>query len=320
MAKDIIICGHQVTNIQTRDVWVCPTSQSPSAITNGWQNAANSPLFNGLHLPYTYLFEWTKKSGVSKILAIEVNPNPQLSKMQYAWDALNWHTPTPISIGHIYGAKCIHKKNNGKTFMYISGGQTNSSLTGEIIRSQDGINWIAVSNVLPPIAGHNMISFNNMLIIAGGVNGSGGWYDLFYSVDDGVSWVALSVFNVPQNNPCMVIHTDGITGVEYLYIYGNAYNKVWRSSDGINYSVICNNQYSSGPRTNAIGVSDGDYMYSISGDIFGNVPCNEIYRSLDGKSWLIQPPPQPFTSTNYIHVGGRPNGSATTCKLDSKWY
>jgi len=119
-------------------------------------------------------------------------------------------------------------------------------------------------------ANFTSISSTPSLRLLYGVDGAG---DVFKSLNKGLNWT-----QIVDNYGRTTTTGDMFSDDNYSYILTGSSKEIWRSSNGLNWSII-NNSFS-----NTLLIGDSDYngtLYVVT------VPGN-VYRSLDfGKSWTF---------------------------------
>lgn len=184
--------------------------------------------------------------------------------------------------------------------------------------SNDGVSWTrtrAVDNngdSVPRIEHPALITFNNKLWLLGGHRpGVGFEFDdvtnKVWSSSDGLQWTANQPANTSErwtkrerigavvfNNKIWVIGGNAYPPFGNTNSPGTAFNDVWNSSDGINWTQVT----ASAPfiaRTNpAVFVYDNK-MWIVGGRDNGGKYLNEVWNSVDGNTWTQVSVNTPFT-------------------------
>ena len=207
-----------------------------------------------------------------------------------------------------------------KDSMYLVGGwnpldPVNYPLVtnNEVWRSADGLNWTLISTG-PWEARHTFGSLikDNKMWIVGGDELQNRWQKEVWNSPDGVNWTLLSD-SVPwgdrmthmtcvYNNKLWVMGGQKIVG--WSNVVDTAYNDVWNSSDGINWTQVTQHAAWS-PRAQIEGQCIFDNkMWILGGGTYNGVRnfYNDVWNSSDGVNWNLVTANAPWAVRQYNEV------------------
>lgn len=207
-----------------------------------------------------------------------------------------------------------------KDSMYLVGGwnpldPVNYPLVtnNEVWRSADGLNWNLISTG-PWEARHTFgnLIMNNKMWIVGGDELQNHWQRDVWNSNDGVNWNLISD-SVPwgdrmthmtcvYNNKLWVMGGQKIVG--WSNVVDTAYNDVWNSSDGINWTQVTANAAWS-PRAQIQGQCVFDNkMWILGGGTYNGVRnfYNDVWNSTDGVNWNLVTANAPWAVRQYNEV------------------
>jgi hypothetical protein len=172
--------------------------------------------------------------------------------------------------------------------LFLIGGYTTGDVQisreykSDVWMSKDGDEWLEVSEAaqFSPRSGHQLIVRDNKLWLIGGSNGANIHNDVWVS-ENGKDWTEIN-----QNTPfSMRTHFEAFTLNNELFIaggytlHGEKLNDLWRSTDGINWSLVTN--FSLAEASNSPFIVMGD-IGSQTAYLLGD----KIYSSTNGTQWI----------------------------------
>lgn len=183
-------------------------------------------------------------------------------------------------------------------WIYLSGGYTGSAYLNDVWRTQNGFNWLPVTQATPFTARylHQMVSFKGYLWIIDGYNGSN--LNTRYRSVDGSTWTAVTFtgsaisaryghsvcrFRSPTQGDSL-IYMCGYDGSTYK-------NDIYLSQDGVAWTAV--DQAKLWPaqfkaRHYAALIYNEGRLY-LSGGLDGSAVYDELWSSEDGLEWLKEP-------------------------------
>jgi N-acetylneuraminic acid mutarotase len=221
-------------------------------------------------------------------------------------DGANWSELTT-------NAQFTPRHTSGTEFngqMWIIGGgivpgSPGTSVTNEIWRSSDGLNWTRVvpnGAVFSARDRHAVVSFNNQLWVIGGwdelpsLGGTGTRFNDVWSSPDGVNWTQHTpaggtIFSPRLGHSALVYggklwviggDIDGGTPTETVV------NDVWSTTDGTTWVKVNGNPAFPAREGHGAAVFN-DAMWIVGGDD-ANGARTDVWKSTDGINWSQQSP------------------------------
>lgn len=172
----------------------------------------------------------------------------------YSHDGENW---TPVKAGSPGYIMIIY--TNGK-FIALGG----SGYNGELVHSEDGINWTFVNSPMSNNGSMKSIAYGNGKYCLVGNNGQ------MYTSNDLKSWRKVSNYNVERISWNSIAYGNG----KFVAIgsFSSGEITIMNSEDGINWTFISG--YASGSKT----------IFENNNFVIFN-PSPDIYYSIDGNEW-----------------------------------
>lgn len=162
--------------------------------------------------------------------------------------------------------------------LYVLGGNNAGTFLNDVWVSDDGVTWNQVTANAGWAArgGHSSVVFNNGIWVMGGT-GAAIPNDVWFSTD-GANWVQMTVAAgwAARANAGLVTFNDAM-----YFIGGSAgANEVWRSVDGITWTLTTGAAFGTGGRSQFACLTYNGAIYVICG--FIAAATAEIYKSTDG--------------------------------------
>ena len=186
--------------------------------------------------------------------------------LAYSYDGITW---TGVGFPLTFTTACNSVIWTGTR--WVAGGSGNNI----IATSSDGINWsTALGEGSLILSSCNSLSNIGTLVVAGGIDGSGGV--IAYSNNGGTTWTQTT--NGSFTNACTVVGTDGT-----IFVAGSS------SSKALLYSTDGNNWFPTTTTStllvnNAIAY-DGSSTWLLGGNENTSFPYKNLCSSADGKTW-----------------------------------
>jgi leucine-zipper-like transcriptional regulator 1 len=191
-------------------------------------------------------------------------------------DGINW---TLVSSEGDLGPIASHKIVTLNNKLYCIGGIDASYNMGvEVWESTDGIDWNYLGDDVGLRTNHAAAIFNNKIYVIGGSGNTGSIGDCWSSID-GILWNQITPLPA-GNNYGNVRQHEMISKNDKMYLIGgNLNNKVWETSNGIDWTSTLK----IGPNEeNLVGhqlVIFNDKIYVIGGLFDNNDYSSDIYKS-----------------------------------------
>ncbi len=201
-------------------------------------------------------------------------------------DGITW-TQATASAG--WSARYAHISLVYDNKMWVMGGRTVAgTFYNDVWSSADGITWTQATasagwSVRNDLSG---LVFNGKMWVLGGNDGSTQKNDVWSSAD-GITWTqaTASAGWSARANHTTVVFNDG--SGEEIWVMGGLggstkYNDVWKSSNGINWSLVTSSSNWSARFVHA-SVVYGNKMWVLGGNNGNRI--NDVWHSSDGVSW-----------------------------------
>ena len=212
-------------------------------------------------------------------------------------DGKTWRleTTTPA-----FNARWLHKTLVYDDAIWLLGGlRANNTGANEVWRSQDGVNWTLISTNLPPqlfVPTLAATVFDGSMWIV--LNGQ------TWSSTNGITWTPRSAaaaidgggmreyasFTVYNNKlwyiaGAKVVPVSPGPPVQYTRI---AVNDVWSSEDGISWTLVIQNQFSTRQQHAAFVLNNRLWVFGGQGAANAPGPRNDAWSTSDGVTWVPQ--------------------------------
>jgi hypothetical protein len=212
-------------------------------------------------------------------------------------DGKTWRleTTTPA-----FGTRWLHKTLVYNNAIWLLGGlRVNGTGANEVWRSPDGVNWTQISSGLPPMLFVPLMTATvfdgSMWIVLNGQT---------WSSTDGITWSPRSAptaidgggmreyasFTVYNNKlwyiaGAKVVPVSPGPPVEYTRI---AVNDVWSSDDGVIWTLVIQNQFSTRQQHAAFVLNNRLWVFGGQGAANAPGPRNDAWSTNDGLTWVPQ--------------------------------
>lgn len=208
--------------------------------------------------------------------------------------------------------------------LWMIGGVDRFERSDEVWSSEDGINWIKITNNagFESRGEHASVVFNNKIWVVAGIDNLGNPLNDVWSSEDGLNW------NQENANPPFAGRLDHSLTVfnDKLWLIGGEdgtfeLDDIWMSEDGVNWELITADAEFP-PRYGHATVVFNDRIYLIGGlnsnQGSGFGALNDVWSSTDGINWQIETVDAEFSprwshSTTLLNgeiwaIGGLGNG------------
>lgn len=282
---------------------------------NSWQLIQDSVKSNLL----SYIWITPNLPGSTCIIKVSDSNNPATFNLsapflisRYKWELVT--NAAPFSIRDGAGAYSYNDS------MYLVGGWNPTdpvnypvATNNEVWRSADGLNWSLISSgPWQPRHTFGHLVFNNKMWIVGGDELQNTWQKDVWNSTDGVNWTLLSD-SVPWGErmthmTCVYDNKLWVMGGQKIVGWSNvvdtAYNDVWNSVDGINWTQVTPSAAWS-PRAQIQGeVVFDNKMWILGGGTYNGIRnfYNDVWNSTDGITWNLVTANAPWAPRQYHDV------------------
>ncbi|MBK6525209.1 MAG: hypothetical protein IPG07_06395 [Crocinitomicaceae bacterium] len=203
--------------------------------------------------------------------------------------------------------------------MWVIGGDPQSGCLTDVWKSTDAINWTQTNAAIPGFVIRNNPNYavvNNELMIYGGEQCSGDALNDVWTSADGITWTQLP--NAPWPGRGMQINSC-VDGTGQLWMLGGSnesdrrsYNEVWKSADGITWTLVNESAPWSGRFWHTVAWFDNK-MWLMGGMATGS-EMNDVWYSEDGITW------KELKSTTGNWPAGTRHAQSTTVYDNALWY
>jgi hypothetical protein len=203
--------------------------------------------------------------------------------------------------------------------IWVIGGDPQSGCLTDVWKSEDGTNWILTNEEIPGFVKRNNPNyafFNGKLTIYGGEQCSGPPLNDVWTSSDGVTWSQAQ--NAPWSGRGMQLNSC-VDGNGNMWMLGGsnegtrrAFNEVWKTSDGINWTLVNESAPWSGRFWHTVAWFD-DKMWLMGGMATGT-EMNDVWYSEDGITWK-----ELKTTTGNWPYGSR-HAQSSTVFDNALWY
>jgi len=203
--------------------------------------------------------------------------------------------------------------------LWVIGGDPQSGCLTDAWKSSDGINWTQTIDAIPDFEirnSPNYAYFNDQLFIYGGEQCSGPPLTDVWTSTDGISWNEFP--NAPWLGRGMQINYC-VDGNGQMWMLGGSnegtrrsYNEVWKTSDGINWTLVNESAPWAGRYWHTVAWFDNK-MWLMGGMATGT-EMNDVWYSEDGINWH-----ELKSETGNWPAGSR-HAQSTTVFNDALWY
>ncbi len=203
--------------------------------------------------------------------------------------------------------------------MWVIGGDPQSGCLTDVWKSTDGINWTQTNSAIPNYVlrnNPNYAAVDGRLYIFGGEQCSGSPMNDVWSSDDGITWNQLA--NAPWAGRGMQVNSCVDESGQMWMLGGSSeatrrsYNEVWKSADGINWTLVNESAPWSGRYWHTVAWFDNK-MWLMGGMATG-LEMNDVWYSEDGISWR-----EFKTTTGNVPANTR-HAQSTTVYDNALWY
>lgn len=201
-------------------------------------------------------------------------------------DGINWDSITTAPWPARHAAAWLV----GNDAMWVIGGDPQSGCLTDVWKSEDGINWIETNHAIPGYVSRNNPNYafiNGKLTIYGGEQCSGEPLNEVWTSADGITWTQEQ--NAPWEGRGMQINSC-IDGSGQMWMLGGSsegtrrsYNEVWKSADGINWTLVNESAPWAGRYWHTVSYFDNK-MWLFAGMATGT-EMNDVWYSEDGITW-----------------------------------
>lgn len=194
---------------------------------------------------------------------------------------------------NVKGIASISTSDSG--YMWMATGDL--TLGTQVYRTENGVNWIPISKKgFGNINGIGTVPTPNMLLY----QGSGDTIPYLYAASNTHGGPAESIiFRTPYNNTDSTqwqeimnfasVGGQPVTQITYFYVWnnvlyfgGNGANKLYKSTDGINFSPAGTSGFSNSDMLIACIIEFNGFLYAGTNN---QIEGGQLYRTSDGSSW-----------------------------------
>lgn len=244
-------------------------------------------------------------------------PNYTQSEVWSSVDGVTWNfqTTAPWPARHCSGWI------TDSMYMYVIGGDPQALCLTDVWRSADGINWTQLEDTIPGYVKRNNANYafaNNNLYMFGGeeCGGSSNGLNDVWSSTSGNIWTQLP--DAPWEGRGMQVN-QCVDDSGYVWMLGGAnegdrrsYNDVWKTMDGINWTLVNESAPWGGRYWHTVGWFDGK-LWVLAG-LLGGYEVNDVWYSEDGITW------HELKSTTGNWPAGTRHAQSTTVYDNALWY
>jgi hypothetical protein len=244
--------------------------------------------------------------------------NPPMNTHSEVWsstDGANWVFETTAPWPARHAAAWLVSDDA----MWVIGGDPQSGCLTDVWKSTDGINWTETNNAIPGFTVRNNPNYaflNNELMIYGGEQCSGNPLNDVWTSVDGITWTQLP--NAPWPGRGMQVNSC-VDGNGQLWMLGGSnetdrrsYNEVWKSTDGITWTLVNESAPWSGRYWHTVAWFDNK-MWLMGGMATGS-EMNDVWYSEDGIIW------KELKSTTGNWPAATRHAQSTTVYDNALWY
>lgn len=166
----------------------------------------------------------------------------------------------------------------------------------DVWSSGDGLNWMKEKEKadFPPRRSHSIIEAAGRLVMFGGWSPAGGYQSDIWTSSDGRIWRLAGYAPWPAREGQAVYQAG-----EVWYMTGGVnfdkrlmYNDVWRTPDGLNWSMVLEKAAWPPRYDHAVASLDGA-AYLLGGLKLGGGTYGDIWTTSDGENWKVPPAAEP---------------------------
>ena len=203
--------------------------------------------------------------------------------------------------------------------MWVIGGDPQSGCLTDVWKSTDGVNWIQTTAAIPGYTIRNNPNYayaNGNLIVFGGEQCSGNPLTDVWTSTDGINWNQLP--NAPWKGRGMQINTCVDNSGQIWMLGGSnegtrrSYNEVWKSTDGINWTLVNESAPWSGRYWHTVAWFDNKIW--LMGGMATGLEMNDVWYSEDGIIW------KELKSTTGNWPSSTRHAQSTTVYDNALWY
>lgn len=206
-------------------------------------------------------------------------------------------------------------------YMYVIGGDPQSNCLTDVWRSADGINWVELEDTIPGYVKRNNPNYafmDGQLFLFGGeeCGGSSNGLNEVWKSSTGVTWEQLP--DAPWKGRGMQINSC-VDDSGNIWMLGGSnegdrrsYNDVWKTSDGINWTMVNQSAPWGGRYWHSVGWFD--HKLWVMAGILGGIEVNDVWYSEDGMTW------HELKSTTGNWPSATRHAQSTTVYDNALWY
>jgi hypothetical protein len=205
------------------------------------------------------------------------------------------------------------------TAMWVIGGDPQSGCLTDVWKSTDGSNWYEQVNAIPGYSNRNNANYaitdSAIFMFGGEVCSVGGTNEVWKSTD-GANWTQLP--DAPWSGRGMQINSC-VDDQGQIWMLGGSnegdrrsYNEVWKTSDGINWTLVNESAPWGGRNWHTVAWFDNK-IWLMAGMLQGS-EMNDVWYSSDGITW------HELKSTTGNWPAGTRHAQSTTVYDNALWY
>ncbi len=230
-------------------------------------------------------------------------------------DGVNWNFETSATWPPRHCAAWM----NSDSLMWVVGGDPQSGCLTDVWQSDDGSNWTLLVDTIPGYDKRNNVNYayaGNSLYLFGGEKCSGTPSNEVWQSNDGISWNQLP--DAPWQARGMQVNSC-VDNTGQMWMLGGSneasrrsYNEVWKTSDGINWTLVNNSAPWGGRYWHTVAWFDNKIW--LLGGMATSYEMNDVWYSEDGNVW------HELKSTTGNWPLGTRHAQSTTVFDNALWY
>lgn len=244
--------------------------------------------------------------------------NPPMNTHSEVWsstDGANWTFENTAPWPARHCAAWLTSENA----IWVIGGDPQSGCLTDVWKSTDGINWTQTTSAIPGYVIRNNPNYafaNGKLFLFGGEQCSGNPLNDVWSSTDGITWNQLP--NAPWLGRGMQINSCVDSSGQIWMLGGSnestrrSYNEVWKSADGINWTLVNESAPWRGRYWHTVAWFDNKIW--LMGGMATGSEVNDVWYSEDGVNWH-----ELKSTTGNVPANTR-HAQSTTVYDDALWY
>jgi hypothetical protein len=244
--------------------------------------------------------------------------HPPLSTHSEVWTSTDGVAWTYVTTADWPARHCGGWLSND-TAMWVIGGDPQSGCLTDVWKSADGVNWDSLVSAIPGYSNRNNANYaitdSAIFMFGGEVCSVGGTNEVWKSTD-GISWTQLP--NAPWSGRGMQINSC-VDDQGQIWMLGGSnegdrrsYNEVWKTSDGINWTLVNESAPWGGRNWHTVAWFDNK-LWLMAGMLQGS-EMNDVWYSSDGIIW------HELKSTTGNWPAGTRHAQSTTVYNNALWY